>query len=148
MASTNRLKGQEVSIKWLIDGNVDEEVDTIKDCEVTIDKELLEEKYLGETAKQYDSVYSGVKCSGTMHVRRAKILRIIAKDVQKARKRAGGFTQVDITVSLAMPDGEIVTIIIESVEFGPWPISIGGSAEFVEVKWECSGSEFRLEPPG
>ena len=143
--STQRLKGQEVFIKWLVDGNIDEEVDTFKDVTVTIGKELLEARYLGETAVQYDSVYKGAKVEGTMHVRRRKILSIIERDVLKARKRAGGFTQVDITVSLALPDGDLATIIVEAVEFGPWPINIPDAADFVDIKFDAAGSEYRLE---
>ena len=55
-----RIKGQEVTVRFVQDGQVKAELNDIRSFEVGMQLEVLKEGYLGEFTDRRDDVYRGV----------------------------------------------------------------------------------------
>ncbi len=55
-----RIKGQEIEVRLIVDGVLQSTLTDIRSFEVTPKLEKLEEQYLGETTMRYDEIFNGL----------------------------------------------------------------------------------------
>lgn len=142
--SGKRTRGQETEVVMVQDGEPLLTLTDVTGFSSTFDKEIQEEKFVGEVANRFDSIFNG--CSGKMdmQVSTEDYFKLIERDVAKAQARVRTGVVTNIKQTYVMPSGRRVTISFLDVEFGEWPIDTGGRTEYVKVSatWKCSRARF------
>lgn len=139
-----RLKGQDTIVSILKDGDLQARIDSVQSCEVSFDLDLLEEDYLGDVASRFDAIFKGCTVRITIHHTNRQAIDMIDAIVKKAQRRAGGATQIDVATTLVFPNGDLVTIGLIDVSFGPTGVNTGGRAEYTESSFEGKSSDYEL----
>jgi hypothetical protein len=117
--------------------------DHIQSLDFSMDMEILEEGYLGQTANQFDDIYNGISGNLTAHMSNNEFWAFQEQVQFRAERRTAGpaaNTQFSITTQFTLPTGELARVTIEDVHFGPVETSIGGREEYVELSVEFSAS--------
>lgn len=135
-----RIKGQEVFIIMSIDNKVDDKVGPFTDMTVTLRKEIIEGEYLGQTTTFFDDVFKGCMIELTYHMRSARMLKIIDRDIKRARYLSGGLVRLDISAQMAFP-GLVVPYTFLDVRLDEHPISVADRKSYVEGKLKAYASE-------
>lgn len=135
-----RIKGQEVSLS--ISGPQGKiQLDNIGSADLTLNLEMLTERYLGQTADDYDEIFNGISGTINAHLTNGQFFEFTDAIVDKAKRR-GGETTFEVTFSYAFPNGERVRYVCQDVHFGEVPVSTGGRAEYVSVTLSFSAKTF------
>lgn len=137
-----RIKGQEVEVLLVVDGEVQSTLTDIQSFDLNLEFESSEEGYLGEKANRYDEVYKGVSGSIEMHNSSPDTFVFFEKIKDRAQRKSPG-TVVNVKASLAYPSGVRRRVIVQDVFFDPMGISFGGRTEFGTTKLDFKSSEFR-----
>lgn len=143
MAAAKRVKGQDVAVSVLVDGDLQTRIDTVKSCTVTLDLEKLQEQYLGEKADRYDSIFHGIDVEMEGHVNSVAYFELADAIVAKAQRRSGSPVRIDVAVTLDAPNGDLITIAIIDISFEEIPIDISSRSDFVGFKLSGSASEYK-----
>jgi hypothetical protein len=137
-----RLRGDQCFIKLIQNNGVAQETwKAVASFDITTNNSVLEEEFLGETAKRFDAIFDGyeISCEAQMFSTDEEALEdaIIAKNQRRGASAAQRF---DITVTTVYPSGQTTTRVLEDVEFGPIKTSIGGRSDYVKISFEgkCS----------
>lgn len=138
--ASQRLIGQNVSVIIIQDSTPIEEISCIRSFSFTYELEVKSEGYLGEMSERKDSIYKGVKMDMEIHTNNHKIFSLIKSAVDKAKRRTPG-VRINLKCSLTWPNGDVARVTFPDVEFGAFPISVGGRAEYVSVKVEAACSD-------
>ena len=137
---SQRLLGQNVSIFIIQDSAPLTEVTCIKSFSFTYETEIKSEGYLGEFTERKDSVFKGVKMDMEIHTNNHSIFKLIKSAVDKAKRRTPG-TRINIKATMTWPNGDVARVTFPDVEFGAFPVSVGGRAEYVSVKVDGACSD-------
>ncbi len=135
-----RIKGQEVTVIMSIDNKVDDKVGPFTDMTATLRKEIIEGEYLGQTTTFFDDVFKGCMIELTYHMRAARILKIIDRDIKRARFQTGGLVRADISAQMAFP-GQVVPYNFLDVRFDEHPLTVSDRKSYVEGKLKAYASE-------
>lgn len=136
-----RIKGQESRVIILEGGNPLYAIDTIKSTDLEFDFELIQEGYLGETFDRFDEVFNGLKVSLDIHMSTAAAMDLAFRVRDRAQRRAGGFTRIDLLTTFSFGNGDRRGITARDIYFEPIPISIGGRKEHISMKLSGACSE-------
>lgn len=139
-----RIKGQETQVFLIEDGDPQLQISAIRNTDITFDLELLEEGYLGETFNRVDSVFNTVSVKFEAHLVKADLIRISGRIVDKAKRRIGAGTRIDMLTNFVFPEGDLIAIGVRDIQFAPIPISIAGRADFVSVTMDGKASEYEF----
>jgi len=139
-----RIKGQEVFLSIIADGSLQTRIDTIQSADFEFELDLLEENYLGETSTRYDSIYNGVMVTVEGHATNAQFLELTQAIIQRASRRAGAASRIDIAGSFAFPNGEFPTITVEDLFFESVPVNTGARDEYVTFTFTAKGADFQI----
>ena len=139
-----RIKGQETIITILQNGDLQARIDSISDSEFTFDLEILEEGYLGETSNRFDAIFNGMSIRLTGHLTNQQFIQLTRGVVERAQRRAGAPSRVDLASTLVFPGGDLVNIGVPDVQFGGIPMNTGGRQEYTQWTLEAKASEFEI----
>lgn len=142
---SQRIKGQEVDIIMLVDGQPRDNFSLARSLELTFKTEMLQEGYLGETTDRYDTIYKGVGGKVQFHLDNPEVFNIIRFIVNKARRREPG-TQFNIKATLNFPNGQRARVVVRDAEFGELPISFGSRSDYGEFSLDFGSSEAQILP--
>jgi hypothetical protein len=135
-----RLKGQEISIRVVDDGQLVSQIDSIGTFNDNVKFELKEDGFLGETTNRYDEVFNGFGFDFEYQPTAATHLELTERIAARARRDVPNRTfNIVRTDFFANGQSAIVTYI--DVKWGPTGTSIAGKNEFVKVKMEGGCSE-------
>lgn len=137
-----RIKGQEVECRIILDGVVVGALTDIRNFEVTPKLEKLEEQYLGETTKRYDEIFNGVDFKMDLHFSDADMFKFIESVISRAQRRVPG-TKVNIKAKLNFATGQTPIVMMNDCFFDELPISFGGRSEYGQITVSGSCSEFK-----
>ena len=140
-----RIKGQEVEIVLLVNGEPREALTFAKSLEMRFKTEILQEGYLGETTDRYDSVFKGVAGRLEFNFDSAAVFALISDIVNKARRRDAG-TVINIKTTLNFPSGRRARVVIREAEFGELPINFGSRSDYGTFQLEFSASDAAVLP--
>lgn len=129
-----RLKGQEVEIRYVRDGNIDDAFKAIASFDDALKFDLKVQGYLGETTERHDEVYNGVSGSCKMHVQ-SKLWMTFQQAIKDRARRVTPGTVINIVRTDFYPNGESATRIYPDVHFGEMPSSVPSRQEYVEVSF-------------
>jgi hypothetical protein len=139
-----RIKGQETVLSVYSDGNLVTRLDSIQDSEVIFDLDILEEGYMGERSNRFDSIFKGMSLRATGHLTNAELVRFADRVVRRAQRFDDSVTRVDAGLTLVFPGGDLLTISVIDLQFGPIPVNVGGRDEYVEWTFDAKASEYKL----
>ena len=137
-----RIKGQEVEIVVLDNGEPVQNLTTARSLEVAWKTEQLQEGYLGETTDRYDTIYKGIRGRVEFHFSGPQIFDLIKSIVDKARRRTPG-QKINIKATLNFPDGSRARIVIPDAEFGEMPVSFGDRTSYGTFSLDFGASDAR-----
>lgn len=135
-----RIKGQEVEILLLLNGEPLVSLFDIRSFEVALIEEILNEGYLGETTNRRDSIFRGVRGRFEAHVENADFLRFYTAVVDKGRRRIAG-TTINVKVTLNFPNGDRPRILIPDIEFGDLPLNFGSRSDYGTASIDFEAAE-------
>ena len=127
-----RLKGQEIEVRFIADGVMQEAFACPVSFDDNIKTELKEQGYLGEKTNRHDEVYNGTDFNLKMHVQSNKWMAF-QKLVTDRAQRITPATVINIIRSDFYSDGSTGTRIYPDVHFGPMPSSGPSRTDYVDV---------------
>lgn len=136
---TQRIKGQEVTLSWTSPRGDQDGMEYVLNFEFELDLEILEEEFLGQTAKSFDDIYHGVKGKAELQLASPAFLTFSERVQDRAERRESADGVFTATCAFAFPNGQRVRVQFPNLFFGPIPHRVGGRSEYVTVNldWAC-----------
>lgn len=143
MATSQRIKGQEVSLNFVVAGQIVNSLTDIKSFDVNVDLETLEEGYLGQTSNQYDEVFKGISGKAQFNFSSPAVFLFVQAVLNRAQRREPG-TQINIKATLNFPSGQRAQVLIPNAFFEAIPIGFAGRTEYgmLDLSYKASGITF------
>lgn len=135
-----RIKGQEVSIIIVRGGVLESELTDIRNFNVTLMTEIIQQGYLGETTDRFDEVFKGASFDFEMDNHSQDFITFVQAVIDRARRRTPDIV-FNISAVLQFPNGQTPTITLPDCFFGPFPLTIGSRTEYAKLKIEGKVSE-------
>lgn len=137
---SQRIKGQEVELLFILNSKPQQNITDIKDLEIVANLEILSEGYLGQTTEQKDSIFTGISGKCTLHYATQDILKFAASLIDKARRRTPG-TAVNVKATLNFPNGQRPRVMLPNCEFGEIPMNFGSRKDYGSIGLSFQASE-------
>jgi hypothetical protein len=136
---SNRVRGQEVEITLVKDGQPLDAIANIKSFEFKYEMETQSEGYLGERTERKDSIFKGISGSFEIHHEKKTLFEMFRSLVDRAKRRTPGVT-VNIKATINYNNGERLRVVFPDVEFGEIPVNIGSRTDYVSTSLDfvCS----------
>lgn len=135
-----RLRGQEVSIRIVQDGEVTSVINSIGSFNDSADLEIQEDGFLGEPVNRFDDILNGFGGDFEIQLTTANWLLFQRAILERARRDVPGrifnIVRTDIYAS-----GESCVWVYKDVKWGAQPTSIPSRKDFVKVKAAFKNSE-------
>lgn len=141
--SGNRIKGQEVDVLMMENGQLVGSLSAVKSFEFKFQLEIISEGYLGERTERKDSIFKGISCSMEINHDDRAALSLFSRIVEKAKRRVPGAT-INIKATLNYPDGTRARILIPDVEFGEIPVNFGSRSDYGTTSLDMEASDARV----
>jgi hypothetical protein len=138
MPDTRRLRGQEVSVIIVADGQILKTITKVQSVEINTEVKILEEGYLGETVNRYDEILIGYNGKLKFHLDNPDYVDFFQLLTERAARRRE--FKVNITATFAFANGQVRRGQLQDVAFGDLPLSAGGRAEYVQSSLNFKGS--------
>lgn len=140
-----RLKGQEVSLRIVAAGVVQDTVDAIGTFNDSVDLEIKKNGFLGETSQRFDENINGYSGGLDFQVSKATWLNLVMAIEARARRETPD-VEFNIVRTDLFANGQSAVITYKDVYFGPIPTSIPSREEFVKVSltFGCTEREIQI----
>ena len=126
-----KLKGQDVTVCFMVGGVQKDTITDIRNFEVTFMLEIISEGYLGKKSKSRDEVFNGVSGKMELHYSSKDLVDLAFQLVDRAKSREPGLV-VNIQATLNFPGGDRKRILLPDCSSGPMPFNNSGRAEFLK----------------
>lgn len=142
MATAQRIKGQEVSILWVRDNELENTLTDISNFNIEDEYETKSVGYLGEKTNRKDYIFNGTKFDMELNLH-TQDYYAFKQAIRDKAQRITPDVQFNITVTLQFPNGDAPEVQLNDVSFGANPMTISSRGDYVKVKLqgECSGSD-------
>jgi hypothetical protein len=144
--SQPRIKGQECQIIIVVNGTPLSTITDVRNFEVTLKTELLQEGYLGETSDRYDEILKGLSFRGELHAENQDILTVFWQAVHDRAVRRNPSTVINIRTTLNFPNGDRPRVSLKDTFFGPLPMHIPERSQYVAFPIEGGCSDVGIIP--
>jgi len=104
---------------------------------------ILEEEYLGETAKRYDEIFDGFSGKIEAHLENEDVFNFLAQIVDRARRRTAGVA-INIKTTFNFPNGDRARIILKNAFFGSVPFATPSRSAYVNTSFDFKGSDYSV----
>lgn len=141
--AAQRIKGQEVEFISIVNGTPQTSLTAVKSLDFAFKTEILEEGYLGETSKRFDTIFNGIRGKVQFHYDSPDVFLLVNSIVDKARRRIPG-TIINCKVTLNFPSGIRSRVMISNVEFGELPFGFGARQDYGTFSIEYAAPEARV----
>lgn len=137
-----RIKGQEVEVLLIVDGQVEDTITDVRSFAVTLKFDRLQEGYLGESTDRYDEIFRGVQGAMEMHFENEDVFTFFQSIVDRAKRRTPG-TQINIKATLNFPNGDRPRVVMKDMFFADVPMAFSDRASYGTVNLDFAGSDFK-----
>lgn len=138
MSTPLAIIGQNVEIRIVTDGKLEQNITDIISASVTVNTDVLDGDYLGQEESKLREVFKNFEGEITLETFKADFFDFLDKIIQKAK----GKNSIVFTIAMIAnyPNGEVVKLMFPDVKFISPSINIGGKNEKVRktLKWRCS----------
>lgn len=132
MAADPRLKGQEVVLRILQDGQLVDELQAIGSFNDEVKLEIKEDGFLGEPTNRFDQILNGYGGDLEFQTNTSGYLAFIASIEGKAKRTV--FPVFNIVRTDLYVNGQTAVITYPDVKWGAIPTSVGGRGEYAKTK--------------
>jgi hypothetical protein len=145
MSTSQRLKGQEVSILITNAGELEDTLTDIQNFNMELELETKAMGYLGEKTNRQDSIFNGVKFDFEIHVHSKDVWSFLQSLHDKAQRITPDVV-FNITGVFTYPNGDQPEILLNDVSFGAVPMNVGSRGDYVKFKMQgtCEDVEIQL----
>lgn len=144
MSTAQRIKGQEVSILIIRDGELQETLTDIQNFNAEFEFEVKTQGYLGEKTNRKDFIFNGAKFDMEMNAHSEDIFTLIKAARDKAQ-RITPDTIFNIAAVFSFPNGDAPELLFNDVSFGAMPVNIGARGDYVKHKIQGEVSDIDVE---
>ncbi len=141
LGPSQRIKGQEVSLLVVRDGQLEDTLVDVQDFSLTPKFEIKEVGYLGEPTNRFDYIFNGVKGKMKLHLHKSVWFAFQQAQVDKAQRRTPDVV-FNVTAVLFFPDGDQATALVPDVSWGEQPMNVASRGDYVSVEMDFSASDF------
>jgi hypothetical protein len=141
--TSQRLKGQEVTILLVRDGQLEAELFDIMNFNAEMMLEQIAQGYLGEKTERHDEIYKGMKGDFEMHTHSQEWLPFATAIIDRAKRNTPDIV-FNITAVLNYPNGQTPSILFPDVKFGALPMNIGSRGEYKKIKIDFVCDDFEV----
>jgi hypothetical protein len=133
-----RLKGQETKISFTGPGG-DFDLPFILSFEWTMDMEILESQFLGNTSKSFDDIFHGFSGQVEAQLDSATILKMQERIQFRAQRREAAGGVFSATSRFAFARGGSARVVFPDIFWGPIPMKASERAQYVTttLEWKC-----------
>lgn len=135
-----RIKGQDIEVRLVLNGSLLDTLTAVKDLELVLKLERLQEGYLGEGTDRYDEIFKGVQGSMTIHWTNKKVFDLFWAIVNRAKRREPG-TVINLQATFNFPNGDRPRVLIPDLFFGDIPLATGGRDQYSATKLDFATSD-------
>ena len=141
MASNDpRLRGQEVEVRILTNGAIEDSITAVASFEETFKLEKKEDGFLGETSHRYDHIFNGIDGKVEFQINSTAWMTFQNQIKLQAQRKQPG-TVINLVRTDYYANGQTAIVTYRDCKFGPSPTSVAGRNEFVKVSLDFSASE-------
>ncbi len=140
---SERVRGQENFILITVDNVLVDRIDSITEFEYTVEADIQEENFLGETQPRFDSIAKGTTLTIAGQLANEEFFVLQAAITAVAERRTASITQIDIGSSYVFPNGDLVNLAFKNVFFGASPVTTGSREDF--IAWNLEGKCQRVD---
>jgi len=141
--SDQRIKGQEVEVLLVVDGDMIDTVTDVRSFEVAPKLEIKEEGYLGEKNNRHDEIFNGVRGRMELHYENADVFDLMQSIIDRAKRRTPG-TQINIKATLNFPNGDRPRVLVKDAHFGEIPFSFGSRSDYGTVSLDFAADDISV----
>ena len=140
---SERVRGQENFILITVDNVLVDRIDSITEFEYTVEADIQEENFLGETQPRFDSIAKGTTITIAGQLSNAEFFALQEAITAVAERRTATLTQIDIGSSYVFPNGDLVNLAFKNCFFGAVPVTTGSREDF--ISWNLEGKYQRVD---
>lgn len=141
--STQRAKGQEVSLAIVRDAVLEDTLVNIQDFEVTDMLEVISKGYLGEKTERKDNIYKGVKFKMTLHLHAQDWFPFRASVIATSQQ-ATPDSSINLAGVLNFPNGDAPNFSINGAKLGELPMNVPARGDYVAVTVQGEAEEMAV----
>jgi len=141
--SNQRIRGQEVTVIMVRDGEVEDTFSDVQGFNFEAEFEVKSQGYLGEKTNRKDDIYNGCKFDIEMHLHSQQYFTFLKAQKDRA-SRTTPDVQFNISAVLNFPNGESPTVLIPDCRFGASPVNISSRGDYVKVKIQGEADDFSV----
>jgi hypothetical protein len=135
MADTLRLRGQEIQIRVIRNGRIEQTLTAIKDFTWTPKFDILREGMVGETTDRRDDIYRGVAVELTFQPESKDAWTLIQLFIDRAQRRtAQANARLDVSFVAELPNGQRPRVTIPDLKTGDTPFRVPARDQYVDIK--------------
>ncbi len=137
--AAQRVRSDDVTVSFTGPRGL-EDVGMAQSFETELMLEILEERYLGETAARYDDIFKGVSGKCVLHIPTKGWFTFTQRVQDRAQRRIPAGSKFTCTGSFAFPDGTRARLVFDDIFFEGMPLNVpgGGAYVAVTVSFKCS----------
>lgn len=140
-----RVKGEDTSITLVSSTGTEESFGDVKSFDITFERDILSEGYLGQKTEKKDDIFKGVTGKMVVHFEKAEALDTVQRMNNKTQGRLPG-EQFEIATTIPFADGQKRRIILSDVAIGSIPIGISSRSDYVEISLDIASDDGAILP--
>jgi hypothetical protein len=129
-----RLKGQEVSIRVVLESNEVRSIDSISSFNDEVALEIKEDGFLGEVANRFDEILNGFGGDFETHLASSGWIFLVNAIIDRAQRRRPAIVFNVVRTDL-FADGTSLVYTYKDVKWGSIPQTLGSRGDFVKAKF-------------
>lgn len=134
-----RIKGQEISLRCIIAGTVEQSIDSVGSFDDNVDVKEMEDGFLGEQVNRFDNALNGYGGNFEMQASNARWVRFKQAVITKMQRLTPDVT-FNVVVTDLYPNGDSVVTSYVDVTFGSIPKNVASRTDFAKIKWSFKTS--------
>jgi hypothetical protein len=131
-----RVKGLETKLTVVGPSGIEEGLADVRSFEMSWERTVTEEGYLGEASDRYDDVYKGVSFRFEIHMESADYFAFVERVNARSQRRTSSTEIFNVLTTLEFPNGDRPRVNIQDCFFGTLPLNVGGREEYVTATVE------------
>lgn len=139
-----RAKGEDTTLTLVTADGAEESFGDVKSLDITFERDISSEGYLGQKTEQKDHIFKGVTGKGAIHVSSVKALDTVARINRVTQNRQPG-ESFEIATTIGFDDGKR-RIVLPDAKFGTIGVSAGSRADFIEISFDFAANDGRILP--
>jgi hypothetical protein len=143
MAVSQRIRGQEVSLAIVRDGQLETELVDIQNFNYSVQSETKVQGYLGEPGNRTDDIFNNVKFDMEMNIHSQDWGPFIRAVVDRQQRRTPD-VQFNISAILNYANGQTQSINIQDAKFGEFPMNVPARGDYIKIKLDGVADEVKI----